>query len=268
MPSLKDFKKKYGPWALVTGASSGIGLEFARQLAVLGLNIILVARRKERLTTLSTELKNKHGVETKVVCADLSRDDFMDGVQSATEDLKVGLLINNAGFGTTGDFVENDLSKEIKMLHVNCRAPLILAHYFGKLMKERKQGGIIFSSSIVAFTAVPLWSNYAATKSYDLLLAEGLSSELKDVGVDVLALCPGTTEAEFQGIAGTKMLMPMKVDLVVTTALKGLGKRRVVIPGWFNSLNVLSLKFQPRSWSAKIFGAVIRYAQIKVRKHE
>ncbi len=264
MPRLKHFKKKYGPWVLVTGASSGIGLAFAKQLAALGLNIILVARRKKRLSALSTELKTKHGVETKVVCADLSRDDFMNVIQSATEALEVGLLINNAGFGTTGHFVENELSREIKMLHVNCRAPLILAHYFGKLMKDRKKGGIIFSSSIVAFTAVPLWSNYAATKSYDLLLAEGLASELKDVGVDVLALCPGTTEAEFQETAGTKKIMPMSADIVVAAALKGLGRKRVVIPGWFNTLNVLLIKLQPRSWSAKIFGAVIRSIQKKV----
>lgn len=257
------FKEKYGPWSLVTGASSGIGLEFSHQIAELGLNVVLVARREERLEKLAISLQEKYGVQTKVIPIDLSRDDFLSDIERITAGLEVGLLINNAGFGTTGEFVENDLETEIKLLHVNCRAPLVLAHTFGKRMKDRKKGGIIFSASIVGFTAVPLWSNYAASKAYDLFLSEALAHELKNHGVDVLALCPGTTEAEFQKIAGTRMVMPMTAKSVVRLALKKLGHQNVAIPGILNRLNVLSIKFLPRTWSTRIFARVIRYIQKK-----
>lgn len=257
----KTFKEKYGPWALVTGASSGIGWEFAHQLAALGLNVILVARRKERLDQLALELKQKYGVQSRVIPADLSQDDFMIDIEKATAELEIGLLINNAGFGTTGELLESDLKTEIKLLHVNCRAPLILVHHFGKKMKDQNKGGIIFTASIVGFTAVPLWSNYAASKAYDLFLAEALAHELKNHGVDVLALCPGTTEAEFQEIAGTRMFMPMPAKAVVQSALKKLGLKNVVIPGILNRLNVLSIKLLPRNWSTRIFGRVIRSIQ-------
>lgn len=253
----KDFKKKYGPWALVTGASSGIGLEFSRQLAALGLNVALVARRKERLVDLARSLKKDHGIETKVLPTDLSQAGFLADLQKATEDIKIGLLINNAGFGTTGVLLENDLETEIKLLHVNCRAPLILAHAYGKPMKDRGQGGILFVSSVVGFTAVPFWSNYAASKAYDLYLSEALAYELKPYGVDVLALCPGTTEAEFQDIAGTKKIRPMPVEKVVSLALYQLGRKRIIIPGILNTLNVLSIKLLPRTWSTAMFGKVI-----------
>ncbi len=257
----KTFQKKYGPWALVTGASSGIGMEFARQIAALGLNLVLVARRKQRLDRLALELENTHGIQAEALPIDLSRNDFLPEIENITAELDIGLLINNAGFGTTGEFVENDLESEIKLLHVNCRAPLMLAHRFGKKMKNRNRGGIIFLSSIVGFTAVPLWSNYAASKAYDLSLAEALAHELKAHNVDVLALCPGTTEAEFQEIAGTRMLMPMPAAPVVRLALKKLGRRSVAIPGILNRLNVLSIKLQPRPWSRAIFGKVIRHIQ-------
>lgn len=254
----KTFKEKYGAWALVTGASSGIGFEFAHQLAALGLNLALVARRKKRLDQLAIELQKKYAIQCKVMPTDLSQSDFLSEIKKLTAALEIGLLINNAGFGTTGELLENDLETEIKLLHVNCRAPLILAHHFGKKMKNRKKGGIIFSASIVGFTAVPLWSNYAASKAYDLFLAEALGHELKDHGVDVLALCPGTTKAEFQEIAGTRMLMPMSAEAVVRRGLQKLGHTYVTIPGILNRLNVLSIKLLPHTWSTRIFGRIIR----------
>ncbi len=255
----KTFKEKYGPWALITGASSGIGFEFAHQLAALGLNLVLVARRKERLDTLAIALQKKYAIQCKVIPIDLSQSDFLPAIEKLSSELEISLLINNAGFGTTGEFVESDLETEIKLLHVNCRAPLILAHHFGKKMKDRKKGGIIFSASIVAFTAAPLWSNYAASKAYDLFLAEALAHELKNSGVDVLALCPGTTEAEFQEVAGTRMFMAMSAEAVVHRALKKLGHTYVTIPGILNQLNVLSIKLMPHTWSTLIFGRIIRY---------
>ncbi len=260
------FKDKYGPWALVTGASSGIGLEFARQIAALGLNVILVARRKDRLVQLAAELEKAHGVETRVHPSDLSKDDFLQDLQTAVKGLEVGLLINNAGFGTTGTFVDNDLEKEIQLLHVNCRAALILAHTYGRAMKGRRKGGMIFVSSVVGFTAVPLWSNYAASKAYDLLLSEALGDELKPYGVDVLALCPGTTEAEFGQVAQTKQFMPMPVHRVVRLGLKALGRKTKAVPGIFNRFNVVLIQILPRRWSRSAFGRAIQYLQKPPKK--
>jgi len=254
----KTFKEKYGPWAVVTGASSGIGFEFAHQLAALGLNLVLVARRKDRLDLLAIELHKKYAIQCKVIQVDLSQNNFLTEIEKVTAEIEIGLLINNAGFGTTGELLENDLETEIKLLHVNCRAPLILAHHFGNKMKDRKKGGIIFTASIVGFTAVPLWSNYAASKAYDLFLSEALSHELKPHGVDVLALCPGTTKAEFQEIAGTQMLMPMSAEAVVQRGLQKLGHTYVTIPGILNRLNVLSVKLLPQTWSTRMFGRIIR----------
>lgn len=254
-----DFNDKYGPWALITGASSGIGLEFARQLAGSGLNLILVARRENKLRTLASELQQKHAIRTNVVGADLSAENFLPNIQAATEGLEVGLLVNNAGYAITGNLVENDLKAEIEMLQVNGRAALILAHAYGKKMKQRGKGGIIFLSSVVGFTAVPLWTHYAATKSYSLLLAEGMASELKMYGVDVMALCPGSTRTAFHEGAGTKTFMAMNADAVVKYGLNKLGKKRVAIPGWINRFNVFSTKIQPRAWSAWIFGKVIQH---------
>jgi len=115
---MKDFKKSYGPWALVTGASSGIGTEFARQLAERGLNLILVARREERLNALAADLNSKYSTESRIISVDLSRDDFFNEIRSSTTGLEVGLLINNAGFTNTGPLIENDLEDELRLLHL------------------------------------------------------------------------------------------------------------------------------------------------------
>src|SRR5690606_2449994 len=127
---MSEFKQKYGPWALITGASSGIGMEFARQIAAQGLNLVLVARREDKLNTLAGELKAKYGIEVKVVSADLSGDDFMPALKNTTANLEIGLLVNNAGLTTTGAVVDNKLEDELNLLHLNCRAPLILAHEY------------------------------------------------------------------------------------------------------------------------------------------
>src|SRR5262249_3071292 len=185
---MKDFVERFGPWALITGASSGIGEAFARRLAEYGLNLVLVARRENRLRKLADELQGHHSVSARVVPVDLSRDDFLPAIEQATADVQVGLLVNNAGIATSGNFLDNDLDSELALLHVNSRAPLVLTHHFAKAMRQRGRGGIIFLTSAVAFAGVPSWSNYAASKAYDLVLAEGLAKELHKDGVSVLAL--------------------------------------------------------------------------------
>src|SRR5262245_58764944 len=134
---MKTFIERFGPWALVTGASSGIGEAFTRRLAELGVNLVLVARREERLRKLADDLQGRHSIETRIVPADLADDDFLPLMQQRTADIDVGLLVSNAGIGTTGGFLDNDLGSELAMLYVNNRAPLLLTHHFGRLMRER-----------------------------------------------------------------------------------------------------------------------------------
>jgi short-subunit dehydrogenase len=258
---MSEFKQKYGPWALVTGASSGIGMEFARQLAAQGLNLVLVARREDKLNALSSELKSRHGIDAKVVTADLSREDFLPALRSATAGLEIGLLVNNAGLTTTGAVVDNKLEDELELLHLNCRAPLMLAHEYGKAMRDRKRGGMVFLGSVLSFAAVPVWANYAASKAYDLMLAEGLAAEMKEHNVDVLALCPGFTRTEFAEFAKLNDLMAMDAGPVVKTALNKLGKARVAVPGIMNKLNIFTTRLQPRFLNTLIFGMVVKPSQ-------
>jgi short-subunit dehydrogenase len=152
-----------------------------------------------------------------------------------------------------GRFLDNDLGAELALLHVNNRAPLILAHHFGGLMLARSRGGIIFISSTVAVAGVPRWSNYAASKAHDLVFAEGLAKELRKEGIAVLALCPGPTRTELWP-AGSRPLFPMQPRAVVDIALKKLGTRTAVVAGRLNSLMVFSTRLLPRSWNTAVFG--------------
>ncbi len=255
------FLERYGPWALVTGASAGIGAEFSRQLAAMGLNLILVARRRERIEELAGQLESTSKIQVRTIIADLSQPDFLSLILSRTESIDVGLLVNNAGFGIAGKFLEHEVEKELALLDVNCRAPLILTHAFGRQMTQRKRGGIIFVSSVSGYIATPYESSYAASKVYELFLAESLRYELGKEGVDVLALCPGSTDTEFHEIAGSRPVAAMAVEPVVRLALKKLGKTSVAIPGWHNRLLVYLLKFTPRRahtyFAGKVMGNLV-----------
>ena len=251
------FKERYGPWALVTGASAGIGAEFAAQLAGMGLNLVLLARRKQRMEDLAQQLESRNKIQTKRIVADLAQPDFLPRVIAETQSIEIGLLVNNAGFGLAGKFLDHGLEKEVALLDVNCRAPLILTHVFGRQMAQRKRGGIIFVSSVNGYIATPFTSTYAASKVYELFLAEALGYELSKVGVDVLALCPGSTATEFHQVAGLRPVAAMPVQPVVQLALKQLGKKRVVITGWHNQFLVWLLKLTPRSILAPLAGRVM-----------
>ena len=253
---MKDFVERFGPWALVTGASSGIGEAFARRLAEIGMNLVLVARRKDRLRKLADELQSRHSISARMVPVDLSREDFLPTIEQATSELQIGLLVNNAGIATSGKFLDNDIGSELAMLHINTGAPLMLAHHFGASMRNHGRGGIIFLSSLVAFAGVPFWSNYAASKAYDLVLAEGLAKELRQDGISVLALCPGTTQTELWP-SGAKPLLAMHANAVVEIALRKLGRRTIAVAGGFNSISVVATRVLPRSWNAAIFGWII-----------
>jgi len=230
----QTYAERYGPWGLVTGASSGIGAEFARDIAARGLNVVMVARRGDRLEKLAEELREKHGVQVRTVSADLADPDFMKPIEAATKDLDVGLVVNNAGTWEFGPMLDHGLDSEMRVLEVNTRAPLVLSHTFGRKMAERGRGGIVMVSSGAAYQGVPNQTNYAATKAYLLSLAEGLSAEWKPQGVDVLCTTPGPVHTE--GAADVDFsrqpLPPVTARAVAVDALSQLGKKTTTAPGF------------------------------------
>ena len=191
-----NFIKKYGPWALLTGASSGIGEAFASRLAAEGLNLVLAARRKNRLEALAQKLEKQFHIKTKTIGVDLLQQNFLESIKEATDDLQIGLLVNNAGLWKMNSYMEISLEDEFNMIDLNIKAPSVLTHHFAEKMISRDKGGIINVASVLAYMGVPYSAVYAATKAYELVKSEGLWYELKQHGVDVLSLNPGLTKSE------------------------------------------------------------------------
>lgn len=254
-----SFVSKYGPWALITGASSGFGELFADRLASFGLNVVLVARRSERLVELAQSLESKYGIQAKVVVADLADIESVKQVAKKTESLEIGLLVNNAGFTNNGDFLDNDFDAEMRLVDVNCRSVAALAHLLGNPMRKRGRGGMIFSASAAGFSAIPFWANYSASKGYDLILAEALHNELKPHGIDVLAMCPGATVTEFADFEGpVASAIAMQPATVVDGALEALGKQRTWVAGLVNKSSVFAMRFFPRKLNSIVASTLIR----------
>jgi hypothetical protein len=253
----QQWRSKYGPWALVTGASDGIGREFARELAQRGINVILVARRRPLLQQLAEELTRQHGIETQVIDADLTHDADVERVIAATKDIEVGLLVASAGFGTSGAFIASNLEQELNMLTVNCRAVLIMTHHYGQVFARRKRGGIVLLGSLVGFQGVPNAAHYAATKAYIQSLAEGLHVELSPQGVDVLAVAPGPIDSGFASRANMQMQLSAKPDTVAAEALAALGRHTTVRPGRISKLLELALTLLPRSRRVHMMGRIM-----------
>lgn len=249
--------EKYGSWALITGASSGIGEEFARRLASEKMNIILVARRKDRLEKLAEELKEKHCVSIIVAPLDLSKNNFLKELKRYVEDREVGLLINNAGSGYNGDFGDSNVELLTDMIRVNCIAPTLLTHHFVQSMKERKKGAIIFLGSLVGFLPTPFATTYSATKAFNLFMGEGLWYELRKYNIDVLTLNPGRTDTEFQKVANTSAgPTPRTVEEVVNTAMKYLGKRMSIVDGFHNKLLSIVPRLLTRRMTVQLSGKI------------
>lgn len=248
---------RYGPWALVTGASSGIGRAIAVHLAEAGLNLILAARSREILTALAGELGARHGIEVRVVSADLAQPDALETIESATRDLDVGLLVASAGFGTSGPFLEASLEQELDMVAVNCRALLAASLHFGRRFARRGRGGMVLMSSIVGFQGMPYAAHYAATKAYVQTLAEALYVELAPQGIDVLAAAPGPPHSGFAERAGMKMGAALKPEDVAGSILAALGRKPTVLPGFLSKLLTWSLVPLPRRVRVRIMGMVM-----------
>lgn len=225
---------RYGDWALVTGASAGIGQALARQIAADGMNVVLTARRADRLAALASELERDFQVETRIVAADLAVREEVEGILAAVEDIEIGLLVNNAGLGYAGRFDLLERNGLRDLVAVNCEAPLVLTHGLVQGMRERGRGGVLFTGSIAGRQPLPLHAVYSATKAFDLFLGEALWSELRASNIDVTVIEPGSTETEFQEVAGEIPHPGQSADEVARRGLAALGEQPSVIVGWFN----------------------------------
>ncbi|MEM9291088.1 MAG: SDR family oxidoreductase [Acidobacteriota bacterium] len=251
------FTARYGPWAVITGASDGIGREIARSAAARGSNVVLVARRQDRLEALAQELQSTHDVEARVIAVDLTETSGVERVLRETGGLDVGLLAAGAGFGTSGPFVDVPLEDERTMLELNCGAVLSLTHHFARRFVDRGRGGIVLLSSIVAFQGVPRAAHYAATKAWVQTLAEGLRRELAPSGVDVVASAPGPVASGFAERANMQIGAALKPELVGAATLDALGRSTTVRPGWLSKLLGYSLATLPRFGRTLVMSAVM-----------
>jgi short-subunit dehydrogenase len=242
MADVTDFK---GKWALVTGASAGIGTALARELASHGANLILTARRKERLESLAAELTAR-GTDVRIVVADLNDPAASQQIYGLTEGagLPVDILVNNAGLGQFGVFAHSEIEQELSQVRVNCEAMVRLTRLFVPRMVDRKRGWIMILASTASFQPIPYISTYAATKAFDRMFALGIAEEVARFGVKVTALCPGPTESEFFQVARAESFKSdvQSAEDVARLGVAALARgQRTIVPyfrGWFTSLLV------------------------------
>jgi len=241
-----------GKWALVTGASAGLGLDFARQLAARGVHLVLTARREDRLKALAAELRAAHGISLEVFSADLANSATPEAVFAFTEQkgIAVDVLVNNAGFGAFGPVKEIPLERQLEMVQVNISSVISLTHLYLQGMIARRRGDILIVASTAAFQAVPFIATYAATKSFDLMFAEALAEEVRPFGIGVTALCPGATSTEFQKVAGQPdyaFRSAESPEKVVRVGLDALARgKSMVISGARNNVMMQSQRLAPR----------------------
>jgi short-subunit dehydrogenase len=260
----ETFRSRFGPWALVAGASDGIGECFARELAERGLNIVLLARREALLEELATDIRSKHGVEARVLVADLTGDDLDERVATGIGDLEIGLLVYNAGaVHGANKFHDQTAEHALGLIALNCRGPVLLAHRLGGPMRERGRGGIVLLTSMAALGGSSYTASYNATKSYDLNLAESLWHELAPDGVHAMAVVAGATRTPsmlssnpiFESYPGI-----MEPEEVAKGALANLGRGPVWVAGAENRERAKGL--MPESRIAAINGMSEACAQL------
>jgi short-subunit dehydrogenase len=244
--------QRQGKWALVTGASAGIGLAFAEKLASLGMNLAITARRVERLEQIAARLSGLHNISVEVCCADLSEPSGPVIVHAFTEarGIAVELLVNNAGVGGYGEFRTSDLGRQLDMVRLNCAAVVHLTHLYLPAMAARHSGEIVITASTAAFQPTPYIAVYGASKAFDLLFAEALAEEVARHGIRVSALCPGPTTSEFFAVAGVpeeRLEGRVPAASVVEAALRALDSgKRLVIHGAWNRWQVYLQRLAPR----------------------
>lgn len=254
----RDLAARYGGWALVTGASSGIGAAYVEALAERRFPVVLVARRADKMQELAAAVRSRHGVETLVVAADLAEPAAVGAIADAVGDREIGFLVNNAGFGYSGRFADRDADDDVRMVQVNCTAVVAMTHRFLPAMLARRRGAVVIVASIAGYQPTPWFAVYGATKAFDLMLAESLWSELRGTGVDVIALSPGRTRTEFS-IRAHFDRPPDGADprSVVEASLGRLGRAPSVVPGVGNKFTAFLHRLVPRAFAAETTGRVL-----------
>jgi short-subunit dehydrogenase len=252
-----------GKWALITGASAGIGVALAEELAAGGSNLVLTAHRKDRLDELAQRLEAKHKIKTAVFVADLTEPEAPEKIHdfAGSKGIEIDLLINNAGFGAYGELPSVEVKRLLDMVQVNCSAVVHLTRLFLPGMTARKRGDILILASTASFQAVPYISTYAATKAFDLLFAEGLAEEMRPHGIRVCALCPGSTESEFHVVAGQEKFQRKAetAEKVARTGLRALvAGKSYVISGLGNYLGAQGERLVPRRMVTRIAGGLFK----------
>jgi len=247
MARTHEFK---GKWALVTGASAGIGIALARELASHGANLILTARRKDRLDALAAEF-NSRGTETRIVIADLNDPAAAQQIYDATEGsgINVEILVLNAGLGQFGEFYLSPAEQELSQVRVNCESVIRLSRLFVPRMVERRRGWVLILASTASFQPVPYLTTYAATKAFDRFFALGLAAEVAQFGVKVTALCPGPTESEFFQVARSRGVFERGMQSAEAVAREGVAAlvrgQRTIIPYFGGRVSALLIRVLP-----------------------
>lgn len=255
-----------GQRALITGASSGLGADFARQLAAHGCHLVLVARREDRLNALAAELRAKHGIQAEVIALDLGQPDAAQTLfdRLKTAGLTVDVLVNNAGFGIYGRFAEQDWARNHEMLALNMVTLTQLTHLYVKDMLTRNHGYILNVASIGGYSPTPLYSTYSATKSYVLDFSDAVAYELRGTGVSVTCVSPGVTKTEFLAVSGQtptlyQRLSMMTSEVVVKQSIDAmLKRRRSFVTGILNALMIWSLRLTPRFLQIRIAEQIMK----------
>ncbi|MEM6801163.1 MAG: SDR family NAD(P)-dependent oxidoreductase [Bacteroidota bacterium] len=256
--NIQRLKDSYGEWALVTGATSGIGKELAQRLAEAGFKLVITGRREKLLNSLSTNLFDTYKTETIPVKGDLSQRQEVESLLKEVSHLPIGIVILNAGFGSSGKLIHADIENELNMIDLNCKSVLLMSYHFANKMKdESRKGALVLLSSMVAFQGVPNAANYAASKAYVQSLSEGLSRELKPMGIDVLAAAPGPVETGFSTRANMKMGMALSPKDIAVPIIKAIGKKSSLLPGFLTKFLVYNLRLLPRWGKVRVMEKVM-----------
>jgi uncharacterized protein len=256
-----DFRERYGPWALIAGASVGLGEAFARQLARYGMNLLLIARRQDVLDRLAARLRAERGIEVRVLATDLARLDLAAKVSEFAAGLEVGLLVYNAAHSVIGPFLDHPIEDHLRVLDVNCRGPLVLSHLLGLAMARRGRGGIVLMTSAAGSQGGPWLSSYAASKAFSLVLAEALWDEFGSRGVQVIACRAGATRTPgYESSRPRPSRVPLlEPDYVVNETLAALGSGPSIVPGVFYRLSAFVMgRLLPRRMAIRIMGRATR----------
>ena len=265
--TIERLKTTYGSWVLITGATSGIGKELSICLGKSGFNLVIIGRRKSVLDDLKANILVQYNNEVIVVAGDLTKSDDLENLISITQSIPIGILILNAGYGTSGKFIHNDIGQELNLLQLNCESVIKLTHVFANRMKnDNRRGAIVLLSSIVGFQGAPYAANYAASKAYVQSFGEAIAKELKDDDIDVLCAAPGPVKSGFEKRANMKMGNALKPEKVILPIIKSIGIRSKVFPGLLTKFLYYNLSLLPR-WARVLVMGNIMKSFTKHQKH-